>query len=96
MTTEERWRESFGKFEATFARLRDALEADGELSEIERGGVIHCFTSTWFAMLNDRNRTPHTYDASSDTIGGRAGEGMEPSVGFEPTTYALRMRRSAS
>lgn len=105
MATEERWRERFGEFEATFARLRGALEADGEMSELERGGVIHCFTSTfacawytlkerlqyegvgvetegirpivrvalhagliddretWFAMLNDRNRLAHSYDA---------------------------------
>ena len=54
MATEERWRERFGEFEATFARLRGALEADGEMSELERGGVIHCFTSTfacaWYTL----------------------------------------------
>lgn len=51
---EERWRERFGEFEAIFARLRNALEADGELNEIERGGVIHCFTATfacaWYTL----------------------------------------------
>lgn len=46
-TPGERWRESFGKFETTFARLRGALEADSEPSEMEREGVIHCFTSTF-------------------------------------------------
>lgn len=54
MATEERWRERFGEFEATFARLRAALAADGELSELERGGIIHCFTSTfacaWYTL----------------------------------------------
>ena len=54
MATEERWQERFGEFEATFTRLRGALEADGEMSELERGGVIHCFTSTfacaWYTL----------------------------------------------
>lgn len=105
MATEERWRERFGEFEATFARLRAALEVSDESSALEHDGIIYRFNSafgdawytlkhrleyegvcvetegirpivrvalhagliddreTWFAMLNDRNRLAHSYDA---------------------------------
>lgn len=44
---EERWRERFGEFASAFARLREALEADNELTALEYDAAIHRFASAF-------------------------------------------------
>ena len=47
MATEERWRERFGEFEATFARLRTALAIpEDEMSGLDIEDIFQCFHYT--------------------------------------------------